>query len=138
MMMHVTLSKAGALSGMDYLIVAATRCWRRARDSGMPVQQHLYAVLSGHGWGVLAPVFDGLLAICETALGRRLAIGDGSICSRDELLLCDLLDAARPGRSTCGDSQPFGPVMDGAIRSARIMIGLVIEGQSARFRANDP
>lgn len=103
MTVHAVVTRADVLPDSAELVTAAARCWRRARDGGEPVQQSLHAMLEPHDCGVLAPVFDSLMALCEAALGRRIAVG-GAGLSGDERLLLGLLDGSRPRRACidCG------------------------------------
>lgn len=124
-------ARAGDVSMPPDLIVAATRCWRAARDAGHPVQPSLHATLAPFGCEMLVPVFDSLMALGEACLCRP---GDRSCPfgkAHDEALICSLLaDPSRLARSGC-----VRPADDGMVRafncallSARIMIRL--EGPS--------
>lgn len=112
------------------IIIDATRCWRRARDSHSPVQPALYAALAAHSCAVLTPVLDGVLALYETCIGRRLRAGtSGQVeISADEHDLLDLLagpeeDAPLPGSVNPG----LAGTLRVALRSARIMLRLALE-----------
>ena len=123
-MIHATATRACALPGVDGLVTAAVRCWRDARDSGAPVQQRLHAMLSDDDCGMLAPVFDSLMSLCETALGRKIAVG-GTALSDDEHLLLGLLDGSKP-RSCINCPEGTASALDCAICSTRIMMALTI------------
>lgn len=106
------------------LVIDAARAWRCAHDEQRPVQPSLFASLAARGYGVLAPVFDSLIHLCETALGRPFRIGAGAEMSADEHLLLDLLadEAPVPSRLRCGEG--VAAVLDTALRSTRIMLQL--------------
>ena len=72
------------------LITTVARCWRVARDEGENAQKCLYALLRPVGLGVLAPVFDSLFSLCESALGRPIATGLRGAASA-ELATCHWL-----------------------------------------------
>lgn len=103
------------------ITTCAIRCWRRARDAGAPVQRRLYAALVQFEAGVLAPMFDALLAACEAALGRRIEIGTTRARSPDERLVLAMLDGSHP---THGRDASTAAMLDGAIRSTRVMLAL--------------
>ena len=113
------------------IIVDATRCWRRARDSHSPVQPALYQTLMAHSCAVLTPVLDSLLALYETCIGRRLrtgATGQAEI-SGDEHDLIDLL-AGPDGDATlpvAGAESGLAGALRIALRSARIMLNLALD-----------
>ena len=108
------------------IILDATRCWRRARDNHSPVQPALYQTLTVHSCAVLTPVLDSLLALYESAIGRRLRAGaSGQIeISGDERDLLDLL--AGPGGDEdlpdVGANSGLAAPLRIALRSARIML----------------
>jgi hypothetical protein len=113
------------------IIIDATRCWRRARDSRSPVQPALYQALMVHSCAVLTPELDSLLAIYESAIGRRLRAGaSGQIeISGDERDLLDLLagpggDEDLPG---VGANSGLAAPLRIALRSARIMLRLALD-----------
>jgi len=103
------------------ITTVAIRCWRLARDAGGPVQRRLYAALVQFEAGVLAPVFDALLAACEAALGRRIEVGTTIARSDDERLVLAMLDGSR---ASPGCDAGTASILDGAIRSTRIMLSL--------------
>ncbi|MEH3046844.1 hypothetical protein [Sphingomonas adhaesiva] len=113
-------------NGVAELLSAAARCWRTARDGGAPVQQRLHAMLTRRGCGMLAPVFDSLMALCEAALGRRIAVGAATL-SDDERLLIGLVDGTLPRRACIACPRAQASALDCAICSTRIMIALAIE-----------
>ncbi len=103
---------------MPALLVEAVRCWREARDKRQPVQSSLFVLLSRHGHGMLAPVFDRVMTLAEGVSGRRIAIGDGETLSEDETRLIDLVEAG-------GDRQEdegLGASLYCAVASLRILM----------------
>jgi hypothetical protein len=111
----------------DALVTAAARCWRVARDGGEPIQQSLHAMLAPHDCGMLAPVFDSLMTLCEAALGRPITVG-GVALSEDERLLLGLLDGSKCRRVCIECAEGPASALDCAICSTRIMMGLVTGG----------
>jgi hypothetical protein len=67
----------GGVDAASAVVLAAARCWRAARDAGRTVQPCLFATLRAHGAEMLAPVFDSLMSLYESALGRRPRVGEG-------------------------------------------------------------
>lgn len=128
MTMHAPVFQTEAVCDSGALVTAATRCWRKARDGGEPVQQSLYAMLALHDCGMLAPVFDSLMTLCEAALGRRIAVGS-IFLSQDELLLLGLLDGSRQRRACIDCAEGAASALDCAIRSTRIMLALTIPSE---------
>lgn len=120
---HAVVTRADASPDSAELVTAAVRCWRKAHDGGEPVQQSLHRMLEAHDYGMLAPVFDSLMALCEAALGRRIAVG-GAGLSEDERLLLGLLDGSRPRRACIDCEQGAASALDCAICSTRIMMAL--------------
>ena len=105
------------------IIVEATRCWRKARDTGQAVQPSLYQMFVPHDCEMLAPVFDSLMSLCENALGRPVVIGSAMALSEDESMLLGLLDGSRQ-RCTCIDClTEVAASLDCAITSTQILIG---------------
>lgn len=105
------------------LLVAAARCWRDARDQGQPVQPCLFGLLSRHDCGMLAPVLDSLMTLCEAALGRGLRTGAPEKLSEDEHLLLGLFDGSRQWHGRAGGA---ATTFDCALCSTRIMMGRVM------------
>ena len=110
-------------------LLATFRCWRQARDSGDAVQPSLFAVLSRHGYEVLAPVFDSLLSLYEAVQGRRLVTGEENALSCDEITLLGMLASPLDGRPAMLDSvDREGPGLAGVLRhalySTRLMLRL--------------
>ncbi|CAH0351826.1 MULTISPECIES: hypothetical protein [unclassified Sphingobium] len=124
-MMHATVARGEAIPAPDELVTAAARCWRAARDARAPVQQRLYMTLSPHDCGMLAPVFASLMALCEAALGRPIAVG-GVMLSDDEHLLIGLLDGSKPRRACIDCADGVASALDCAICSTRIMMALTM------------
>jgi hypothetical protein len=109
-------------------IVDAARCWRTARDIGDPVQPAMFKQLEHHGYGVLAPVLDGLLSLFEAGFRRPFQAGDlvdGGLTS-DEHHLLDLLESQDAGSSIDHFRPDLLAAMQAALRSCRIMLGSVI------------
>ena len=106
------------------LIATAARCWRAARDDGAPVQQRLYTALAPHDAGILAPVFDSLMTLCEAALGRAIRVGAATKLSEDEHLLLGLIDGSKRRRTCIDCAAGTASALDCAICSTRIMLGL--------------
>lgn len=106
------------------ITTVAIRCWRLARDAGAPAQRRLYTALVQFEAGVLAPVFDALLAACEAALGRRIEAGTTMARSDDERLVLAMLDGSQASRGRIGCDAGTASILDGAIRSTRIMLSL--------------
>jgi len=105
------------------IIVEATRCWRKARDTGQAAQPGLYQVFASHDCEMLAPVFDSLMSLCENALGRPVVVGSTMALSEDESMLLGLLDGSRQ-RCTCIDCLTEAAAsLDCAISSTQILIG---------------
>lgn len=109
------------------LITAVARCWRVARDERENAQKCLYALLRPVGLGVLAPVFDSLLSLCESALGRRIATGGTGAASADERLLLGMLDGSTPRHDCLRCEAGKASALDCAICSTRIMLTLAID-----------
>lgn len=125
------------VSDANALMTAAARCWRSARDTGAPVQQRLYALLSLQGVGMLAPVFDSLMTLAETALGSRFIIG-GKTLSDAEKLLIDLLNGAQSRQSAVDCAEGIGVALDCAIRSTRIMLATTFARTLTRAPTTPP
>lgn len=104
------------------LVTAAARCWRSARDSGARAQQQLHALLAPVGGDMLAPVFDSLMTLYETALGRRITVGEARALSRDEHLLLGLLEGTTPRHSCVHCTEGAAGALECAICSTRIML----------------
>lgn len=113
------------------ILIDAARCWRDARDSGQSVQPSLSRMLAKHDCGMLAPVFDSLMTLCEAALGRSITVG-AAMLSDDEHMLLGLLDGSRPRRACIDCAQGPGSALDCAICSTRIMMALAFAETSQR------
>ncbi|CUS45473.1 MAG: hypothetical protein V4610_10410 [Pseudomonadota bacterium] len=109
-------------------ILEAVRSWRIARDTGNSIQPALYAPLETRGYGLLAPVLDGLLTLFEAASRRRFDAGapSDSTITGDEHRLLDLLE----GDDIIPPADQFRPdlvsAMRVAVRSARVMLHSMI------------
>ncbi|MGK6320551.1 hypothetical protein [Sphingomonas sp. DT-204] len=114
-----------------FLIVEAARCWRAVRDACAPVQPALFARLQPFGLGILAPVFDSLLALFEARSGRRFRTSEAgtSALSEDEEQLVALLSNDAP---EADGAAAFAP-MDVALRSTRIMLALADEADPGAY-----
>lgn len=124
MTIHSVIGLPKALAISAGLVAGAARCWRVARDSGEPVQRCLYALLNPLDYGMLSPVFDSLMTLCEAALGRKIMVGAAARLSDDEHLLLGLLDGSRQRRA-CIDCAPgAASALDCAVCSTRIMLAL--------------
>ncbi|MBQ1561649.1 hypothetical protein [Caulobacter sp.] len=119
------------------MLVAAARCWRAARDSGEPIQPALTRTLDPHGCTMLAPVLDSLFLFVEAALGRPMTVGAAQRLSEDEHLLLGLMDESEPSPA-CPDAEGMSRVIACAIRSARIMIAMIVAPLPARPSATAP
>lgn len=108
------------------ILLDAVRCWRETRDCGNAVQPALYAQLGPHGWGLLAPVLDGLFAATEAGLGRRLDVGghEDAALSRDELSLLAILD---PDSAQASKAVNLHSVVRIARASATLMLHSVLD-----------
>lgn len=106
------------------LVVDAARRWREARDTGQPVQPHLFAALARDGYGVLAPVLDSLMHLYELALHRPLQTGIAHILSADEDRLLVLLFGPRHEEAGLPSGDASAHMLDCALASARIMFAL--------------
>lgn len=110
----------------DDMIIRSVRCWRAARDARRPVQPALHALLAPSGYGMLAPVFDSLIGLCEYRFSRSLCAGCPLAASADERMLCRLLSdpAALENMGPCraGDADGMERAFGCALASARIML----------------
>lgn len=111
----------GAISILALILLSARR-WREARDTGLPVQPHLFTELAPEGAGVLAPVIDSLMRFYEIVLRRPVSVGRGGKASQDEELLLDLLTGAKLRADLFDDSGGMGHAFDTALASTRIMV----------------
>lgn len=115
---------APAFNPGSWLISEAARCWRIARDEGKSAQHSLYQLLKPLELGVLAPVFDSLMSLCEAALGRHIQTGNTAAASADECLLLGLLDGSKSRRACINCEAGAASALDCAICSTRIMLAL--------------
>lgn len=123
-MIHTASIRIGALDAKE-LVTAAVRCWRAARDEGEPVQQTLHAMLARHDCGMLAPVFDSLMVLCEAALGRPIAVGERA-SSEDERLLIGLLAGSQRHRACIDCTEGMGRALDCALCATRVMLAMTL------------
>jgi hypothetical protein len=117
----------GGAIAASTIVLEAARGWRAARDAGHFAQPRLFQILLAHGCDVLAPVFDSLMALCESALGRRLRVGNGSTVSDDEHLLLDLLDGSKRTRACLDCEDGIATALDCALCSTRFMMRLTFD-----------
>lgn len=125
-MMHASI----ALPSYATLITAVARCWRSARNRDESGQQRLYTLLAPLDMGLLAPVFDSLMTLCEAAFGRPVIVGQARAPSRDEILLLGLIDGSRSRRSCVNCDAGTATALDCAICSTRIMLRIAITGRA--------
>lgn len=121
-----------ATIAVNSLILDAARSWRKARDSGNPVQPALYRALDAYRCGILAPVIDSVLSLYEACSGRRFRTGasDYVSISGDEHRLIHLLRGSADKDAAVLDasaSPDLARVMRIVLRSARIMLRLALE-----------
>lgn len=128
---HFTPPSAEA-TAVPAILIAATRCWRDARDSGQLVQPCLSRTLAAHDCAMLAPVLDSLCLFYEAALGRPMTVGKALVLSDDEHLLLGLMDGTRL-RQCLGCSKGDQTGLDCALCSTRIMLALTIGHHTARM-----
>ena len=111
----------GAISILSIILIAARR-WREARDTGLAIQPHLFAVLVEEGAGVLAPVIDSLMHFYEIMLCRPVRVGRVGAASQDENLLLDLLTGAKQSRDVFTDAGGISDAFDIALVSTGVMV----------------
>ncbi|MET0363930.1 MAG: hypothetical protein ABW169_04690 [Sphingobium sp.] len=128
-MIHSSVVHADRVSGAfpATMVMAATRCWRDARDRGIPVQPALHALLAPTGYELLGPAFDSLMRLCESRLDRALCTGCRLAPSDDEHLICALLtDPTLIDRmGSCGAANAMDRPFTCALQSARIMLQML-------------
>lgn len=126
---RVNCTPASRLSGSAPVFpvsIEVVRCWREARDEGVPVQPHLFAMLSDKDCGILAPVFDSLLHFFERTLRRPLRTGLDQNLSDDEALLLGRLDEAEHKFVGCWQADGTERIFGVALISTRIMLDKVL------------
>ncbi|WP_068090110.1 hypothetical protein [Novosphingobium rosa] len=106
------------------MVVAAMRCWRRARDNGEPVQPSLTATLRPQVGAMLAPVFASLMALCEAAMARPLRVGaeTGTGMSADESMVVGLVNGSLKRRACLTCTAEAASALDCALCSTRLMV----------------
>jgi hypothetical protein len=112
------------IAEIEEILTVSARCWRTARDGGLPVQPALFRALEESDRGLLAPVFDSLFTLYEAAIGRPLAPGRAARLSEDERRLLGFMDGTAPRRACLDCPEGAATALDCAICSTRIMIGL--------------
>lgn len=119
---HVSIPPAPDPAAASAMLIDAARCWRHARDGGLPVQPCLSRTLGAYHCPILAPVFDSLLHFYEDALGRPMVAGEAGGMTGDERRLVRLIDGSLPRRACidCPEAAAIG--LDCAICSTRIMM----------------
>ncbi len=128
-MRHAPVLRPAPLPSYATLITTVARCWRLARIQGESGQQRLHALLAPLDMGLLAPVFDSLMTLCEAAFGRPLLVGEARALSRDETVLLGLIDGSRSRRSCVNCAAGTATALDCAICSTRIMLRMAITGR---------
>jgi hypothetical protein len=118
---------------MTAAILEAVRSWRIARDTGNSIQPALYAPLETRGYGLLAPVLDGLLTLFEAASRRRFDAGapSDSTITGDEHRLLDLLEGDDVTPPTDQLRPDLVAALRVAVRSCRIMLRSMIRPETA-------
>lgn len=123
----------------SWIVVDAARCWRDARDCRHPTQPRLFAKLIVHDGGMLAPVLDSLMTLCEAAIGRIMRTGNGPDSSQDERLLLDLLTTPELlYKWGCADKEPvraFGCALCSTNIMMRMTLGYSLLRQRGSSRA---
>jgi len=124
---------APAAQSVTSAILEAVRSWRVARDAGNSIQPALYVPLESRGYGLLAPVLDGLLTLFEAGARRRFDAGapSDSAITGDEYRLLDLLEGDDTTPSTDQFLPDLAAAMRVAIGSARVMLRSVIRPEIA-------
>lgn len=132
-----TRPAAEALPVSD-IVVDAARCWREARDSRHPTQPRLFAKLVIHDCGILAPVLDSLMTLCEAAIGRVLRTGNGPSRSQDERFLLDLLATPEIVRNWTCAGKESAVALGWALCSTNIMMRMTLGHSLLRQRHRNP
>jgi hypothetical protein len=109
---------------IEELLPLLARGWRMARDQRACTQQRLHRLLAPRGAGMLAPVFDSLMTLCEAAMGRRFAVGATGDLSDDERLLLGMLAGSQRPRACLGCAEGAAKALDCSLCSTRIMLAL--------------
>lgn len=113
------------------VLIAATRCWREARDAHRPVQPSLSKALWAYDCPMLPPVLDSLMSFFERALGRPMNVGASASMSDDEDLLISLVQGSQS--LACIDCPPdAAKTLEIAVCSTRIMMTLASQPLTAR------
>jgi hypothetical protein len=76
---------------------------------------------------MLAPVFDSLMSLYVSALGRRLRIGEGAVVSEDEHLLLNLLGGSQRACARLERNDGLAVTLRCALCSTRIMMRLALD-----------
>lgn len=108
------------------IVVECARCWREARDRRHPTQPRLFAKLVVHDCGILAPVLDSLMILCEAAIGRVLRTGNGPGRSQDERFLLDLLTTPEIVRNWTCAGKESAMALGWALCSTNIMMRMTL------------
>lgn len=115
----------------NQVVIDAARRWRRGRDEGQSIIPYMYADLVRHDCGILAPVFDSLMQICEACLKRRMEMSVGDDCSADEYWLLALIADSNLADHAPENTNPaIAHVLAGALRSTRAMLALTLPGNA--------
>ncbi len=136
--MSLAIAVPAPAPSMTAAILEAVRSWRVARDTGNPdsIQPALYAPLETRGYGLLAPVLDGLLTLFEAASRRRFDAGapSDSAITGDEHRLLDLLEGDDATPPTDQLRPDLAAALRVAVRSCRIMLRSMIRPGDRRDR----
>lgn len=131
--MSLVIAVPAPAPSMTAAILEAVRSWRIARDTGNSIQPALYAPLETRGYGLLAPVLDGLLTLFEAASRRRFDAGapSDSAITGDEHRLLDLLEGDDVTPPTDQLRPDLVAALRVAVRSCRIMLRSMIRPETA-------
>lgn len=124
----------GSAPSTTTAILEAVRSWRVARDAGNSIQPALYGLLETRGYGLLAPVLDGLLTLFEAASRRRFDAGapSDSVITGDEHQLLDLLEGDESVPPPTDQLRPdLAAALRVAVRSCRILLRSMIRPDTA-------
>lgn len=122
------VAPAAPAQSLTSTLLEAVRSWRIARDAGGSIQPALYAPLERRGYGLLAPVLDGLLTLFEAGSRRRFDAGSpsDSAITGDECRLLNLLEGGDVTPPTDQFLPDLAAAMRIAVRSARVMLRSVL------------
>lgn len=123
-MIHSPILRQDVRTAEADLLVEALRCWQQSREDRQEAQPSLYRLLHPKGLAMLAPAFDSLLSMYESALGRPVSVGKPGRPSTDESMLIALIEGQETGSACidCADSAALS--LDCALCSVRILLTL--------------